>query len=217
MTPRNIYFGTKRICVGTNFYETFNRPNVSAVGVKQTPIERFTEKGLIVGGKEYELDVVICASGFDALTGALTVIDIRGVDGQSIKETWAHGSDTYLGIGVAGFPNLHMIGGPGSPSVLVNVIMANEYQVGWISKLIGHMRDKGLTRVDVDPAAQADWVHTVNNVITGTVFTSADSWYVGTNVPGKPKGILAYAGGIVNYKDACNAVADKGYEGFVFS
>lgn len=217
MTPRNIYFGTKRICVGTNFYETFNRPNVTAVGVKKTPIERFTEKGLIVGGKEYELDAIICASGFDALTGALTVIDIRGIDGQSMKETWAHGSDTYLGIGVAGFPNLHMIGGPGSPSVLVNVIMANEYQVGWISRLIKYMRDKGFARVDVDPSSQAKWSETVKNVINGTVFTSADSWYVGTNVPGKPKGILAYAGGIVNYTNACDTVANNRYEGFAFS
>lgn len=217
LTPRNIYFGTKRICVGTNFYETFNRPNVSAVGVKETPIERFTEKGLVVAGKEYELDAVICASGFDALTGALTVIDIRGVDGRSIKDVWAQGPDTYLGIGVAGFPNLHMIGGPGSPSVLVNVIMANEYQVGWISKLIAHMRDNGFGRIDVDPAFQKKWSRTVKDVINGTVFTSADSWYVGTNVPGKARGILAFAGGIVDYKKACDAAAEKGYEGFAFS
>lgn len=217
LTPRNIYFGTKRICVGTNFYETFNRPNVTAVGVKKTPIERFTEKGIVVDGREIELDVVICASGFDALTGALTVIDIRGEDGQSIKDVWAKGSDTYLGLGVAGFPNLHMIGGPGSPSVLVNVIMANEYQVGWISRLVKFMRDRNFSRIDVDPAFQKKWSQTVKDVIGGTVFTSADSWYVGTNVPGKAKGILAYAGGIVEYKKACDAVADKQFEGFVFS
>lgn len=217
MTPRNIYFGTKRICVGTNFYETFNRPNVTAVGVKKTPIERFSEKGLVVDGKEHEFDVIICASGFDALTGALTVIDIHGVDGKTIKDVWSKGSDTYLGIGVAGFPNLHLIGGPGSPSVLVNVVMANEYQVGWISRCIKYMRDHGLTRVDVDPDYQAKWSQTVKDVIQGTVLVSADSWYVGTNVPGKAKGILAYAGGMVNYKQACNAAAERKYEGFVFS
>ena len=217
MTPRNIYFGTKRICVGTNFYETFNRPNVTAVGVKKTPIERFSEKGLVVDGKEHEFDVIICASGFDALTGALTVIDIQGVDGKTIKDVWSKGSDTYLGIGVAGFPNLHLIGGPGSPSVLVNVVMANEYQVGWISRRIKYMRDHGLTRVDVDPDYQAKWSQTVKDVIQGTVLVSADSWYVGTNVPGKAKGILAYAGGMVNYKQACNAAAERKYEGFVFS
>ncbi len=217
MTPRNIYFGTKRICVGTNFYETFNRPNVTAVGVKKTPIERFSEKGLVVDGKEHEFDVIICASGFDALTGALTVIDIQGVDGKTIKDVWSKGSDTYLGIGVAGFPNLHLIGGPGSPSVLVNVVMANEYQVGWISRRIKYMRDHGLTRVDVDPDYQAKWSQTVKDVIQGTVLVSADSWYVGTNVPGKTKGILAYAGGMVNYMQACNAAAERKYEGFAFS
>ena len=217
MTPRNIYFGTKRICVGTNFYETFNRPNVTAVGVKKTPIERFSEKGLVVDGKEHEFDVIICASGFDAVTGALTVIDIHGVDGKTIKDVWSKGSDTYLGIGVAGFPNLHLIGGPGSPSVLVNVVMANEYQVGWISRRIKYMRDHGLTRVDVDPEYQAKWSQTVKDVIQGTVLVSADSWYVGTNVPGKAKGILAYAGGMVNYKQACDAAAERKYEGFVFS
>ena len=217
MTPRNIYFGTKRICVGTNFYETFNRPNVTAVGVKKTPIERFSEKGLVVDGKEHEFDVIICASGFDALTGALTVIDIQGVDGKTIKDVWSKGSDTYLGIGVAGFPNLHLIGGPGSPSVLVNVVMANEYQVGWISRRIKYMRDHGLTRVDVDPDYQAKWSQTVKDVIQGTVLVSADSWYVGTNVPGKAKGILAYAGGMVNYKQACDAAAERKYEGFAFS
>lgn len=217
LTPRNLYFGTKRICVGNKFYETFNRSNVTAMAVKETPIERFTEKGLVVDGKELEFDVIICASGFDALTGALTVIDIEGVDGLSIKKAWSTGSETYLGIGVAGFPNMHMIGGPGSPSVLVNVIMANEYQVGWISGLIKYMADNGHTRIDVDPAAQTKWAETVQSVIQGTVFTSADSWYTGSNVPGKPKGILAYAGGIVGYTEACNAVADNDYDGFTFS
>lgn len=217
MTPRNMYFGTKRICVGTNFYETFNRPNVSAYAVKETPIERFTEKGIVVGGAEHELDAIICASGFDALTGALTAIEITGTGGQTIKGAWAKGADTYLGFGVAGFPNLHMIGGPGSPSVLVNVVMANEYQVGWISDLLKHMRDEGYTRVDVDPAAQERWTDEVNGVIQGTVFTSADSWYVGANVPGKARRILAYAGGIVDYTRACDAAVSNGYEGLSFS
>jgi cation diffusion facilitator CzcD-associated flavoprotein CzcO len=217
LTPRNFYFGTKRICVGTNFYETFNRPNVSAVSVKNTPIEQFTEKGLVVDGKEYELDVIICASGFDALTGALTVIDIQGIGRKKIKQAWADNSNTYLGIGVAGFPNLHMIGGPGSPSVLVNVIMGNEYQVAWISQMIKHMRDNGYTRVDVDPDHQDQWARTVKNAIEGTVFTTSDSWYVGANVKGKARGILAYAGGFANYVKACDGVADRNYEGFEFS
>ena len=217
LTPRTFRFGTKRICVGTNFYETFNRDNVEAVDVKANPIERFTEKGLIVGGEEIELDAIICASGFDALTGALTVIDIRGVDGRSIKDAWAHGADTYLGFGIAGFPNLHMIGGPGSPSVLVNVVMANEYQVEWIAGLIEHMSQHRLERVDVDADAQAKWSQTVRDAIKGTVLETAESWYVGANVPGKARGILAYAGGIANYIKACDAAAAQGYEGFRFS
>lgn len=217
MTPRNIYYGTKRVCVGTNYYETFNRPNVTAISVRKTPIERFTEKGMIVGGKEMEFDAIVCASGFDALTGALTAIEIEGVGGRTVAQTWQESSATYLGFGITGFPNLFMIGGPGSPSVLVNVLMANEYQVGWIRDLIGHMRENGYTRADVDPAAQAGWAKAVEDVIQGTVFTSANSWYVGANVPGKPKGILAYAGGIVNYTSACDRVASNGYEGFVLS
>ena len=217
LTPRTFKFGTKRICVGTNFYETFNRDNVEAVDVKANPIERFTEKGVVVGGKEIELDVVICASGFDAVTGALTVLDIRGADGQAIKDVWSHGSETYLGFGVAGFPNLHMIGGPGSPSVLVNVVMANEYQVDWIANLIDFMRRNNHQRIDVDPDAQAKWAQTVRDAVKGTVLENAESWYVGINVPGKARGILAYAGGIANYIKACDAVAESGYEGFRFS
>lgn len=217
LTPRGYHFGTKRICVGTNFYETFNRDNVEAVDVKDNPIERFTEKGLVVGGKEIELDVIICASGFDALTGALTVIDIQGVDGLTIKDNWSEGSETYLGIGVAGFPNMHMIGGPGSPSVLVNVVMANEYQVDWISDLIGYMRDNNYERIDVVPAAQPAWTQTVNDVIKGTVLEGAESWYVGINVPGKAKGILAYAGGMAKYIEHCDASAAEGYSGFKLS
>lgn len=217
LTPRTFRFGTKRICVGTNFYETFNRDNVEAVDVKANPIERFTEKGVIVGGQEIELDAIICASGFDALTGALTVIDITGVDGQKIKDVWAKGADTYLGYGLAGFPNLYMIGGPGSPSVLTNVVMTNEYQVEWISGLIDYMRRNNFDRIDVDPEAQATWSQTVKDVIKGTVLTTSDSWYVGANVPGKARGILAYAGGIANYIAHCDAVAESGYKGFHFT
>lgn len=190
LAPRTFRFGTKRICVGTNFYETFNRDNVEAVDVKGNPIERFTEKGLIVGGEEIELDAIICASGFDALTGELTVIDICGVGGRTIKDAWAHGADTYLGFGIAGFPNLHMIGSPRSPSVLVNVVMANEYQVEWIADLIEHMRRHRLERVDVDADAQAKWSQIVRDAIKGTVLETAESWYVGANVPGKARGMV---------------------------
>lgn len=217
LTPNEILYGQKRVCVGTDYYETFNRDNVEAIDVKATPIERFTEKGLVIGGEEMEFDAIICASGFDAVTGALTVIDIRGAQGQTIKDVWADNSDTYLGFGVAGFPNLLMIGGPGSPSVLVNVIVANEFQVEWISGIIEYMRANGYTRVEVDPEAQAKWGQTVRDVIKGTVLEGAKSWYVGANVPGKAQGILAYAGGLANYIKACNEVAADGYRGFHFA
>jgi cyclohexanone monooxygenase len=217
LTPRGFAFGTKRVCVGTNFLETFNRDNVEAIDAKATPIERFTATGLVVGGREIALDAIVCASGFDALTGALTVIDIRGVGGRSIKDAWATNSDTYLGFGVAGFPNLHMIGGPGSPSVLTNVVNTNEYQGDWIAGLMEHMRSTGRTRVEAEPAAQAAWSRTVKDAVADTVFKDADSWYVGTNVPGKAKGILAYAGGMMSYVAACDRVAANGYDGFRFS
>jgi len=214
LTATEVAYGTKRICVGTNFYETFNRDNVEAIDVKATPIERFTEKGVMVGGREIELDVIICASGFDALTGALTVIDIQGEGGKTIKQAWADNCDTYLGYGVAGFPNLLMIGGPGSPSVLVNVVVANEFQVEWIAGFLDHMRKSGIERFDVDSAAQKQWAQKVKDVIKGTIVEQSKSWYVGANVPGKAQGIMAYAGGLGNYIDECNRVADAGYPGF---
>lgn len=217
LTPSEILYGQKRVTVGTDYYETFNRDNVEAIDVKAAPIERFTEKGLVIGGEEMEFDAIICASGFDAVTGALTVIDIRGAQGQTIKDVWADNSDTYLGFGVAGFPNLLMIGGPGSPSVLVNVIVANEFQVEWISGIIEYMRANGYSRVEVDREAQTKWGQTVRDVIKGTVLEGAKSWYVGANVPGKAQGILAYAGGLGNYIKACNEVAADGYRGFHFA
>ncbi|MES2493581.1 MAG: NAD(P)/FAD-dependent oxidoreductase [Pseudomonadota bacterium] len=217
LTPTDVSYGQKRVVVGTEFYESFNRDNVTAIDAKANPIERFTEKGLMVGGEEMEFDVIICASGFDALTGALTVIDIRGEGGRSIKETWSDNSDTYLGYGIAGFPNLLMIGGPGSPSVLVNVVVANEFQVDWIGDLIEYMRTNGFSRVEVDPEAQARWAQTVKDVVKGTILEGSKSWYVGANVPGKTQGILAYAGGLANYTRLCNECAEHGYEGFRFS
>ena len=217
LTPRDVPYGTKRITVGTDYYETYNRDNVEAIDVKATPMERFTEKGLIVGGEELEFDAIICASGFDAVTGALTTIDIRGENGQTIKEVWQNNSDTYLGFGVAGFPNLLMIGGPGSPSVLVNVVLSNEYQVEWISGVMKYMRRNGFTRFDVEVEAQERWSEVVKDAIKGTVMEKAKSWYVGTNVPGKSRDILAYAGGIDKYIQVCEEVAENGYSGFSFS
>lgn len=217
LTPRGFPYGTKRITIGTDYYETYNRDNVVAIDAKNTPIERFTEKGVVIDGKEIELDAVICATGFDAVTGALTALDIRGEGGRSIKDVWADNCDTYLGFGIADFPNLLMIGGPGSPSVLVNVLVANDFQVEWIGRLLETMRDNGLDRIAVDPKAQQRWAQTVKDVIKGTVMAKAKSWYVGANVPGKTQGILAYAGGLAKYIGLCEDCASTGYAGFELS
>ena len=206
--------GTKRPCVGTHYLETFNRPNVDLVGVKKTPIERFTEKGLVVGGKEYELDVIISASGFDALTGALTVLDIRGENGLTIKDAWADGPHTFLGVGVEGFPNMLMIGGPGSPSVLTNVVMTNEMQVRWIADMLTYVRENRIVEFGVNHEEQEKWTQHVADLVRGSALEEADSWYTGANVPGKHRGVLAYTGGIVAYFGACNEVAEQGYRGF---
>ncbi|GAA0336776.1 NAD(P)/FAD-dependent oxidoreductase [Sphingomonas oligophenolica] len=217
MTPRGFAYGTKRVTVGTGFPETFNRANVDLIDVKATPIERFTERGAIIGEEELPFDILITASGFDALTGALTVIDVRGEDGKSLKEAWADGPHTYLGIGVHGFPNLYMIGGPGSPSVLTNVVMTNEMQVEWIARLIKHIADSGHSRCEVTTEAEDAWTQKVNDLVKGNLWETADSWYVGANVPGKPRAILAYVGGYTRYKKECEEISDAGYRGFAFS
>lgn len=217
LTPRGFAYGTKRCTVGTDFPETFNRANVDLIDVKATPIERITESGVVVGGKIIELDYLISASGFDALTGALTTIDVRGSDGQSLKDVWAHGPHTELGISVHGFPNLYMIGGPGSPSVLTNVVMTNEMQVEWIADLVLHAERAGFERCEARLEAQEQWTDTVNAMVEGNLWGTSNSWYVGANVPGKPRVILAYVGGFKSYHDRCKDEASAGYPGFSFS
>ncbi len=217
LTPRGFAYGTKRVTVGTDFPETFNRDDVDLIDVKATPIEGFTATGVIVGGREVPLDILIAASGFDALTGALTAIDVRGEDGQSMKEAWAQGPHTYLGISVRGFPNLYMIGGPGSPSVLTNVVMTNEMQVNWIADLIGHIEENGFSRCEATAEAEDAWTEKVGALVKGNLWETAESWYVGANVPGKPRVILAYAGGYTAYKAECEEISRAGYPGFAFS
>ena len=214
LVPRGYAYGTKRCTVGTDFYETFNRENVDLIDIKAEPIERFTPEGVVIGGRLIELDVLICASGFDALTGALTSIDVRGVRGESLKESWSHGPHSHLGIGIHGFPNLYMVGGPLSPSVLTNVVMTNEMQVEWIAGLIEHCEKKALRRCEVTRTAEEEWSREVNNLVKGTLWEGANSWYVGTNVPGKPRAILAYVGGYAAYRERCMRERDGGYPGF---
>ena len=209
--------GTKRLCVDTGYFEVYNRDNVNLVDIRNAPIEEITPHGLRTGGVEYEFDVIVFAIGFDAMTGALFDIDIHGTDGVALREQWADGPRTYLGLATAGFPNLFMITGPGSPSVLSNMIVSIEQHVDWIADCLTYMRERDLTRIEATQQAQNEWVQHVDEVGQTTLFPRANSWYVGANVPGKPRVFMPYVGGVGPYRETCNAVAEKGYEGFALA
>ncbi len=216
LLPKDHPIGTKRICVDTNYYETFNRTNVTLVDVRQSPIEAVEPTGLRTSDAFYELDHIIFATGYDAVTGALGRIDIRGRAGRRLKEKWTEGPRTLLGIMTAGFPNLFIITGPGSPSILTNVVVAIEQHVGWTAECIAHMLGQNLMTIEPKPDAEEEWVAEVNAVADRTLFPCANSWFMGANVPGKPRVFLPYVGGLGNYTRICNEVASQGYKGFSF-
>jgi cyclohexanone monooxygenase len=210
--------GTKRLCIDTGYYETFNRPNVTLVNLRCMPIEEITSKGIRTSERLYELDAIVFATGFDAMTGALNRIDIRGLKAVKLKDAWAAGPRTYLGIATNGFPNLFMIAaGPGSPGVLSNMIPSIEQHVNFIADIIGYMRERQLAFADATEAAQDAWVAHVNEVAAPTLFPSTNSWYVGANVPGKPRIFMPYIGGYPVYVEKCRDIAARGYEGFAMS
>jgi cyclohexanone monooxygenase len=210
--------GTKRLCLDSGYYETFNRPNVMLVDLRRTPIEEIVPKGIRTGEQLFELDAIVYATGFDAMTGALDRIDIRGVDGVSLRDAWSAGPKTYLGISAAGFPNLFMIAaGPGSPAVLSNMIPSIEQHVNFITGIIGHMCERQLARIEPTHGAQEEWVSHVNEVAAPTLFPATNSWYVGANIPGKTRIFMPYIGGYPAYVQKCKDVAAKNYEGFVLS
>jgi cyclohexanone monooxygenase len=209
--------GTKRPCLDTNYYETYNRSNVHLVNLQRTPLVEVTEKGIRTAEREYEFDAIVYATGFDAMTGSLTNVDIRGRDGLSLKETWSAGPRTYLGIGSTGFPNMFMITGPGSPSVLSNMVVSIEQHVDWVVDVIEHLDDQGLRTIEPIQEAQDAWVDHVNLVASYTLYPKANSWYMGANVPGKPRVFMPYAGGVGEYRKKCDEVAAKGYEGFALA
>lgn len=214
LCPTDHPIGAKRICVDTDYFQTYNRDNVELVDVRATPIERLTETGIRTTAAEYELDVIVYATGYDAGTGPLVTMDIRGVAGRTLADEWSAGPVNYLGLAVAGFPNMFLVAGPGSPSVLVNCIMAAEQHVEWISDLLEHMRERGAHRVEAEPQPQAEWVAHVNEVAHQTLYPKANSWYMGANIPGKPRVFLPYAGGFHHYRKRCDEVAADGYRGF---
>jgi cyclohexanone monooxygenase len=208
--------GCKRLCLDTGYYETFNRSNVSLVDVGSDPIERITENGLVAGGDQHAFDVLVYATGFDAMTGSLLKIDIRGRNDQPLAEAWDAGPVTYLGLSTAGFPNMFMVSGPGSPSVLTNMIMSIEQHVEWISDCISHIVSSGKTTIETTETEQTQWVAFVNAVADMTLYPSCNSWYLGANVPGKPRVFMPLLG-FPTYADKCSDVAAKGYEGFVLA
>jgi cation diffusion facilitator CzcD-associated flavoprotein CzcO len=211
-------YAAKRPPIDTGYFETFNRDNVSLVDVRAAPIERITPAGLRTAHAEYPLDIIVFATGFDAMTGPLLRMDIRGRAGLSLREAWAAGPRTYLGLQVAGFPNLFTITGPGSPSVLTNMPVAIEQHVEWITDCIAHMRAKGLATLEPREDAVEDWVAQVNAAADATLLPQASSsWYLGANVPGKPRVFMPYAGGMARYRAICDDIAAKGYQGFAVS
>jgi cation diffusion facilitator CzcD-associated flavoprotein CzcO len=211
-------YAAKRPPIDTNYFETFNRDNVSLVDVRAAPIQAITPSGIRTRDVEYPLDNIVFATGFDAMTGPLLQIDIRGRDSRSLAETWKAGPSNYLGLQVAGFPNLFTVTGPGSPSVLCNMPVAIEQHVEWITECIAHMREHGLERIEARTNAADGWVQEVNEVANATLLPQAHhSWYLGANVPGKPRVFMPYAGGMARYREICADVAAKGYAGFALS
>ena len=214
LAPVNHPIGTKRICVDTDYYLTYNRPNVDLIDVRGAPIEAVTPDGLRVGGKAYAFDAIVFATGFDAMTGALTRMGIVGRDGEALADKWEAGPRTYLGLMTAGFPNMFMITGPGSPSVLSNMIVSIEQHVDWVSDCLGALRARGLDCIEASLPAENAWVQHVNEVADTTLYPSAASWYMGANIPGKPRVFMPYIGGVGAYRQKCDEIAAKGYEGF---
>ena len=217
LSPHNHPIGTKRICVDDLYYHTFNRPNVRLVDIRATPIEAITATGVRTSAENFAFDSLILATGFDAMTGPLLRIAITGRGGRPLAQAWADGPRTYLGLMVAGYPNLFTITGPGSPSVLTNMIVSIEQHVDWIADCLVALRRTGTAVIEADPAAQDAWVQHVNEVADQTLFPQANSWYMGANVPGKPRVFMPYVGGFARYRATCAEVAAKGYEGFHLS
>ena len=217
LIPKTYRYGTKRQPLDTNYFETFNKPNVLLVDVNETPIEEITPKGIRTSDKEYEFDIIVFATGFDAMTGSLKKINIRGRGGQLLSQKWGDGPHSYLGVAVAGFPNMFTITGPGSPSVLSNMPVSIEQHVEWITGCIEHMRKHGIATMEAKADAEMQWTAHVAEVANASLFPTANSFYIGANIPGKPRVFMPYLGGVGAYRQKCNEIAAKGYEGFTFA
>ncbi len=217
LQPDDHPIGSKRICVDTEYYATFNRPNVTLVDIKSDPIQEILPNAVRTRTKDHEIDALVLATGFDAMTGSVARIELRGRKARTLNQKWAEGPRTYLGLMSEGFPNLFIITGPGSPSVLSNMIVSIEQHVDWITDCIAFMRDRGLETMEASQKAEDQWVAHVNEVAQLTLYPQANSWYMGANIPGKPRIFMPYIGGVGVYRRICNDVAAKGYEGFVMT
>ena len=216
LCPYDHPLGAKRICVDTGYYESFNRDNVTLVDLKKTPITQINANGVSTSDTTFELDALVCATGYDALTGALLNIDIRGVGGQQLKKKWADGPRTYLGLMTAGFPNMFIVTGAGSPSVLVNMVVGIEHHIEWICDCLKHLQSRQLASIDATLEAEDSWVGHVNAAADRTLLPLANSWFIGANIPGKPRVFMPYVARIGVYRKECQAIVDKGYAGFTF-
>jgi cyclohexanone monooxygenase len=217
LTPTGYPIGTKRLPLDSEYFETFNRDNVELVDLRESPIEEIVVNGIRTRDHTYELDAIVFATGFDALTGPLIRLGIRGRGGQALEVKWSHGPQTYLGVCTPGFPNMFMITGPGSPSVLGNMPTSIEQHVDWICDCITHLRQTGHSTIEATYEAEAKWNAHVKELADATLFPQADSWYMGANIPGKPRVFLPYIGGFGTYRKLCEEIASKGYEGFNIS
>ena len=216
LMPTGYPIATKRLPLDNGYFETFNRDNVALVDLRETPIEGIVANGIRTSAQLHELDVIVFATGFDALTGPLLRLGISGRGGETLANKWAAGPQTYLGVCVAGFPNMFMITGPGSPSVLGNMPVSIEQHVDWICAAIEHLRERGLPCIEASAEAERRWGDHVKELADGTLFTATDSWYMGANIPGKPRVFLPYIGGFGTYRKLCQEVVDQGYAGFEF-
>ncbi|BBX17802.1 cyclohexanone monooxygenase [Mycolicibacterium duvalii] len=214
LIPNDHPIGTKRICTDTNYFQTFNRPNVRLVSVRETPIETVDATGINTSREHVDLDAIVLATGFDALTGTLAKIDIVGRGGQRLVDDWAEGPRTYLGLGVDGFPNLFLVSGPGAPAVLANMVLHAEAHINWIAEAIAHLDAHDLVGIEATPEAVDNWIAECNRRAEATLFPRANSWYMGANVPGKPRVFMLFIGGFGVYLDICAEVAGAGYKGF---
>ncbi len=214
LCPRDHPFGTKRPCLDSNYYQTFNLAHVRLVDLRKHPISTITETGIETADESFVFDAIVYATGFDAMTGALVAVDIEGRDGVALEDKWAAGPMTYLGLTTVGFPNMFMVTGPGSPSVLSNMVVSIEQHVDWIVDCLADMRDRGYATIEPTETAEAGWVQHVNDCADITLYPSANSWYMGANVPGKPRVFLPYVGGVGPYRATCDSVKEQGYLGF---